>query len=234
MAIYVNTHQNVQINYENSSIADRLIAYLIDALVIAGISLSILFIGSIIDLGYATFFMFVPIFFYHLICEIFMNGQSVGKRYRGIRVMKKDGNAAGLSAYFLRFLLRPIDTFYGIGLAVIFFTSKNQRLGDLAAGTIVVNVKSEAKLKSEILSEMSVNEDHVIMYPEVSELSDREVQLISEILDNRADAKNHPNISQLALKLELKLGVKIKDNQTDYIFLQQVVRDYYKMHTDQV
>ncbi len=232
MAIYVNTHQNVQINYENSSIVDRLLAYLIDSLVIAGISLALIFIGTQLSLGYATMIAFVPIFFYHLICEIFMNGQSIGKRSRGIRVMKKDGNAAGLSAYFLRFLLRPIDSFYGIGLAVIFFTNKNQRLGDLAAGTIVVNVKSEQELRNEIRSEMSVSTDHIVRYPEVSVLTDKEVQLIKEVLKNRTTSRVHPNIRQLASKLEEKLNIKIRDNQDQYSFLEQIVNDYYKIHTD--
>ncbi|MGL1888118.1 MAG: RDD family protein [Reichenbachiella sp.] len=231
MAIYINTNQNVQINYEISSIGDRLIAYLIDSLIIAGIGIGIFFIGMATNSFLGFSLLFAAIFFYHLICEIIMNGQSVGKRNRGIRVMKKDGNAASLSAYFLRFLLRPIDNLYGLGLAIIFFTDKNQRLGDLAAGTVVINVKNEEELKQQIREEMTVSMDEDIKYPHAAILSDREIQIIRTILKNRVEAKQHENIHELAKKIASKINVNYEGNGS-YYFLKRVVQDYYKTHSN--
>lgn len=230
MAIYINTNQNVQINYEISSIGDRIIAYLIDSLVISGVSLGIFLLSNVIGLGYGTFLLFAIIFFYHFICELTMNGQSVGKRNRGIRVMKKDGNAATISAYFLRFLLRPIDTIYGLGLAIMFFTKHQQRLGDLAAGTIVVNVKSENELKQQIREEMSIDLQQEVMYPEVVSLTDKEVQLIRTVLRNRVDHQRHENVVELARKIGDKTGAQFITEES-YPFLLRVVQDYYKVHT---
>jgi len=230
MAIYINTNQNVKINIEISSIGDRLIAYLIDALVIFGITIGVLFIGTLTHFDVGIFLFFSIIFFYHLISEITMNGQSIGKRYRGIRVIKKDGHSATISGYLLRFLLRPIDSFYGIGLAVIFFTKNNQRIGDLAAGTIVVNLKSKNELKNQIRKELSVQKDTIVMYAAVDRLTDQEIQLIRKILNNRRDTKNHDNIYKLASKIGLKIEVDF-DQSESYQFLERVVQDYYSIYS---
>ena len=232
MAIYINTNQNVQINFEISSIGDRLLAYLIDALVIGGIAIGVLFIGAATEFALGMFLMFIPIFFYHLICELFMNGQSVGKRSRGIRVMKKDGNPASFSSYFLRFLLRPIDSFYGLGLAVIFFTTNNQRLGDLAAGTVVVNIKSEDDLKQQIRQEMNINPHEGIKYPEVAQLTEKDIEIIRTILHNRVESKGHHVVHDLAKKIAEKINVEYDDDWA-YYFLQRLVQDYYKTHMEE-
>jgi uncharacterized RDD family membrane protein YckC len=230
MPIYINTNQNVKINYETSSIGDRLIAYLIDMLVIAGIAIGTLFIGWATGLEFFYYVILVILFFYHLICEISMNGQSIGKRSRGIRVMKRNGNAASFSAYFLRFLLRPIDSFYALGIAVIFFTNDNQRIGDLAAGTIVVKLKTEDELKNEIKQEMTIHQHEEVKYPEVSQLSDQNIQLIRSVLSNRVRSRTHKNILQLAEKITQKLDIQLEDNNS-YAFLERVVQDYYKLHS---
>lgn len=229
MAIYINTSQNVQIQFEISSVADRIVAYLIDSLIIAGISIATIMVGMATTSWIAVFVVFIVIFFYHLLCEIFMNGQSFGKRDRGIRVIKKDGTAASISAYFLRFLLRPIDSIYGLGLAVIFLTERNQRLGDLAAGTIVVKVKSEGELKSALKNEFSAWQDTDIKYPEAERLSEQDVQVIRKVLENRKEDKTHENVQMLAYKLYDKIGVEIKGSNA-YYGLQRLVQDYHKIH----
>lgn len=232
MAIYINTSQNVQINYKISSIGDRLIAYLIDTLVIIGIIIGFAIIGSRTGSQIVLFLAFVTVFFYHLICEITMNGQSIGKRNRGIRVMKKDGNAATFSTYFLRFLFRPIDSLYGLGLAVVFFTDNNQRIGDLAAGTVVVYVVTENELRNQIKEQMVQPKDEEIMYSEVTQLSDNEIQFIRKVLRKRVNEKNHENIHELAKKIASKMDINI-DGAVSYYFLDRVVQDYYNTYSDQ-
>lgn len=228
--MYINTNQNVQINYEISSIGDRLVAYLIDGLVMAGLAIGILFIGLMTDYITGMVLLFGVLFFYHLICEITMNGQSVGKRYKNIRVMKKDGRPASFSAYFLRFLFRPIDSLYGLGLAVIFLTDKNQRLGDLAAGTVVVNVKTENELVKQIREDMAMGADQDIKYPNVTMLSDPEIQIIQKVLKNRAATKNHENVHELANRIAAK--IETTPGEQSYFFLKRVVQDYYKAHAN--
>ncbi|MCB0506359.1 MAG: RDD family protein [Cyclobacteriaceae bacterium] len=231
MAIYINTSQNVQINYKISSIGDRLVAYLIDTLVIIGIVLGFVLISDWIGTQLVLFLAMVVVFFYHLISEITMNGQSIGKRNRGIRVMKKDGNAATFSAYFLRFLLRPIDSFYGLGLAIIFLTNNNQRIGDLAAGTVVVDVVTEDELLDQISGQKVSKTNEEIMYSGVTQLTDSEIQFIRKVLHKRAKEKYHVNVHELARKVAEKIDVNL-DGAVSYYFLERVVQDYYNTYSE--
>ncbi|HZP95028.1 MAG TPA: RDD family protein [Candidatus Limnocylindria bacterium] len=78
---------------------------------------------------------------YFVLLEWLWQGQTVGKRIYGLRVIRDDGAPAGFIAVLIRNLLRIVDflpAFYGLGLLTIIVTPRSQRLGDLAAGTYVV------------------------------------------------------------------------------------------------
>lgn len=78
---------------------------------------------------------------YFILLEWLWNGQTLGKRLFGLRVIAEDGSPARFVAVFVRNLVRLADFlpgFYGLGLVSIVLSSRSQRLGDLAAGTYVV------------------------------------------------------------------------------------------------
>ena len=78
---------------------------------------------------------------YFILLEWLWNGQTLGKRVYGLRVITEDGSPAPFTAVLVRNLLRLVDflpAFYGVGVLVIILSPKSQRLGDLAAGTYVV------------------------------------------------------------------------------------------------
>ena len=78
---------------------------------------------------------------YFVLLEWLWQGQTVGKRLYGLRVIRDDGAPAGFVAVLVRNLIRVVDflpAFYGLGLLTIIVTSRSQRLGDIAAGTYVV------------------------------------------------------------------------------------------------
>lgn len=78
---------------------------------------------------------------YFILLEWLWNGQTLGKRLFGLRVIAEDGSPARFVAVFVRNLVRLADFlpgFYGFGLVSIVLSSRSQRLGDLAAGTYVV------------------------------------------------------------------------------------------------
>ncbi len=78
---------------------------------------------------------------YFVLWELLWDGQTPGKRLLGLRVVHSDGTRLTLTACLVRNLLRPVDFLpfgYGIGLLVLVVTDRSQRLGDLAAGTVVV------------------------------------------------------------------------------------------------
>ncbi len=90
---------------------------------------------------------FILLWGYYIFFEILWNGQSPGKRWVGLRVIRIDGTPITLSESIIRNLVRIIDflpTAYGVGVVTMFINTNSRRVGDLAAGTIVVHDR-EAK-----------------------------------------------------------------------------------------
>lgn len=232
MPIYINTNQNVNITYEICSIGSRILAFLIDIAVILAIYLILGAIIGITDIGTnsPSFYSLIamPLFFYHLISELSMNGQSIGKRSAKIRVMKTDGSSASFTNYFLRFLLRPIDSLYFIGLVFIFFTKKGQRLGDLAANTTLIKIKEDVTFSS---LKQSMESSHKTMtFQEVDQLKDTEIQIIKKVLNNWKNQPKHENVILLAEKTQ-----KLLDIETDlppYQFLKTILEDYHSKYSE--
>lgn len=84
---------------------------------------------------------FLIYFLYHPVLEVMMAGRTPGKRIAGVRIVTLEGTAPGAGALIVRNLFRLIDAlpmFYVVGLACTMLTERNQRIGDLAAGTLLV------------------------------------------------------------------------------------------------
>src|SRR5919199_2582540 len=82
-----------------------------------------------------SFFIYVG---YFVFFEALWQGQTPGKRYVKIRVIRDDGRPIGLQQSTLRALLRPIDDTFFLGLFLIILNRQEKRLGDLVAGTLVI------------------------------------------------------------------------------------------------
>jgi uncharacterized RDD family membrane protein YckC len=75
---------------------------------------------------------------YFIVFETLWRGQTPGKRYVKIRVIREDGRNVGIQQSILRSLLRPIDDLFCLGFLLIIFTKQEKRLGDWVAGTILI------------------------------------------------------------------------------------------------
>ncbi len=87
-------------------------------------------------------------FLYHPILEIAMHGQTPGKRIAGVRILNRTGGQAGISALLIRNIFRLIDSlpaFYLLGLLTCIFSAHRVRVGDLAAGTLLVREDREGE-----------------------------------------------------------------------------------------
>ena len=105
-----------------------------------------------------------------------------------IKVIKLDGSSPGLGAYLMRWILRLIDmNLFGGGIAVlcIAITTRDQRLGDLAAGTTVVKVKGQ-----ETTPVFAVEDDYQPTYPEVIQLTDADIDTIQRVIKAHRDSGN--------------------------------------------
>lgn len=190
--VRIETTQNVALHYEVATIADRGLALAIDWLVLAGYSIAVMVVSGKLDLHppewvYALLVM-VPWTFYHLLCELLMDGQSLGKRVRNIKVARLDGGQPGLGHYLLRWMLRLIDSLFFIGAVVILFNGKGQRIGDIAAGTTVISLKRRGSLMETLA--LQLPEDHQVTFPDAAKLPDAQARLIKEVLANTSAARN--------------------------------------------
>jgi uncharacterized RDD family membrane protein YckC len=236
--IEIQTTQNVNIEYPIASIGERIVASIIDFLIIIGYFIAIFFLFMwLLDVtdgtdlyfpvAYGVIF-FLPIFFYHLLCETFLNGQSFGKKIMKMRVVKLDGSQAGIGSFFLRWILAPIDYFlYGaVGIMTMIINGKGQRLGDLAAHTTVLKLKTEAKLEDTILRVTPVN--YEVKFPQVSTLTDKDIAIVKAVLDmnyKRPDLMMYEDMLQKTKEaVEKKIG--ISSNLQPISFLDIVLKDY--------
>src|SRR5690554_8151551 len=115
--------------------------------------------------------------FYSFYMPVLFNGQTVGKMVTRTKVAKIDGSPDAWSDYMIRWLLRIIDawTFLGsVGLLFILFTDKRQRVGDLAAETVVISTKYNVTIDHTILEELS--EEYEPLFAQVTLLTDKDVR----------------------------------------------------------
>jgi len=131
----------------------RFFAFAID-LVIRGI---VIFALSILSIPFGSFglgggfflvFLFIIEWLYPVLFEVYMRGQTPGKRLLGISVINDDLSPVTLGTSMVRNLLRTVDflpLFYLVGLISMLSNRRFQRLGDMAAGTLVISVPESAK-----------------------------------------------------------------------------------------
>lgn len=145
----VLTPEKTVLEYRIAGLGSRVWAFLFDLFVLM-LYTYLLLMGTglltILSPYFATAALLVGAlmipFGYHLLFEMLWNGQTPGKRVFRIRVRMWDGTPITPAAAFLRNVLRMVDILpgtYTLGLTAMFFTERSQRLGDLAAGTVVVH-----------------------------------------------------------------------------------------------
>ena len=148
----IETPENVILTYQLAGPAQRYLAYLIDLIirmvVMIGLLMFVMPMMSLVlpgtALGLFLVLMFLNTWGYYTISEGFFKGQSIGKHFCGIRVIREGGYPITFWPAVLRNLVRSADAimFYGIGITSMLLTRRFQRLGDLAAGTVVIQERS--------------------------------------------------------------------------------------------
>ena len=209
----INTTQNVNIQLKIAGVGDRIIALLIDYLIYFAISILIfiissVFIGNESDSLYvvSAILMFI-LFLYFFIIEYSFKGQSIGKKYRKIKVVHESGIEANLFQYLIRNLIRPIDSIYGLGLIVVFITKKDQRLGDLAAGTLVIKLDSELKIEDTIHQQYDEEYQPVYSKLDVLKIDNKDIEIIKELLSKSNNDMNWELVELMSNSMRKKMGI---------------------------
>ena len=228
------TGQYVQIQQTPASVGERIGAQLIDWL-IQGIFATTLFtiltelqdrIGDFLN-SFNPFYiiLFLIIILYCPLCEIFNHGQTIGKKLLKMRVVKKDGSTPSVSAYLLRWLLFIADgpTLSGLGVLVMLLNQDNQRLGDIAAGTMVIKLNTYHKIQVSLDEFTHLSKNYHAAYPQVTDLSLEQIDLITRTLELPDD---DPRIHALAGKVKNILQISTPLERSDDTFLWRIVKDY--------
>jgi uncharacterized RDD family membrane protein YckC len=234
--IRVQTTQNVSLEYEVASVGDRVVAAIIDYLVLLAwiVACGLLVALTMGSLGQASpalvviiIVAAVPVVFYHLMCEVFLNGQSLGKKARHIKVMRLDGTQPQLGDYLLRWLLRLIDMSLPmlgplVALITILANGRGQRLGDMAAGTTVVSTRPRQAAGA--LAPLVTPADYVVVFPQADQLADHDVATIRQLLQKGLEHDNQLLLHEVANKVKTLTGIYTE--LPDEAFLRTVIRDH--------
>ncbi len=230
MEIAINTAQNVNIAHKPAGLLNRIGATLIDLAILGGILLiSTLLISAAVpdntERTIAMFIVFILLTLYHLLCEFFFNGRSLGKSVLHLRVIRLDGKKLSFWDCMLRWVLRLIDISASMGILAmlsIIISTKMQRLGDLAASTTVINETPGANLQQ--ISLYDTPEDYTVTFPQVRILSDRDITIMKEVL--LEVEKNHEYVLLEPLSLKIKELTGIQSNLNNLLFVRTVIQDY--------
>ena len=214
------TPEHISFDFRLAGPMVRAMAWLIDMLVLVVVGFCLLMVISfILPNGVGSGLILVLIFFfywlYNILLEWLWQGFTPGKKALGIRVIGSDGLPLTFRASFLRNTLRYADwlpTCYVIGMIALFFSGRFQRLGDLAAGTLVVYVDEHLSSKPLIIKNKQVEKLLEVLPPEATSHIDAPA---AKALANYASARlhYHPDrrneiAAHLAQPLAEKIGLR--------------------------
>ncbi|MBD0331575.1 MAG: RDD family protein [Chitinophagaceae bacterium] len=259
--IRIRTNFNIDIEFPGSSFHRRLFAWLIDLFIqIFYIIIASKFLHWLSnqfpetrDMNYNFWaigsVLILPFFTYHLVSEITMNGQSIGKKLMRLKVISENGGRPSIDQYIIRWLIRTSDytlliiiimipymQYYGatiywgvVGALALLVTDiilvnsrKHQRLGDILAHTVVIKNAQQGTIADTIFLEVA--DDYIPSFPQVMELNDRDVNALKEILATARETHNYELAGQASEKV--KDHLKVNSLQSPFEFLEVLLKDY--------
>lgn len=260
--IQIATPFNIELEFEIAEFQRRVLAYLIDLtlLFFYFMGMKYLYYGGLnmaseetlrSHMGIDILTISLPMLLYALLSEVFMYGQSIGKKVMQIRVISLGGGQPELSQYLIRWMFRAFEwpfffgyTFFsatsiisylivtgflGIFVVVIIgISKKNQRLGDLAANTVVVLTRSRYSVEDTIFMDIQ-NADYQAKFPEVLNLSDRDINTIKNVLQSYEKDHRMQTVVRVAHKVQEVL--RIHTDMASLDFLQKLLEDYNYLAT---
>lgn len=253
--IQISTPFNIDIEFEIAAFHKRFFAYVIDFMLLMLYMMSMIYLlfgGFRITegaYGFVLIVLMLPMLLYTMMSELLMNGQTVGKKIFRIKVVSLDGGEPTLGQYLLRWFMRFYEwafiiffLFWGNGVTgimllilggmtsiiTIAITAKSQRLGDLVAGTVVVETHSKLTVDDTIFMYVP-QRDFEVKFPEVMRLSDRDINTIKNVLNQTKKTNSFEMCNRIAIKVQDVLKVSTDMYAID--FLEKIMEDYNYLAT---
>ncbi|MEH2153013.1 RDD family protein [Nostoc sp.] len=247
-----NTPESVELEFTLAGIGNRAWALLIDYHILVGIWAGFIIGWSIISdqlgdflvdifgtaitlwlMAIAFLVSFIIYIGYFVFFETLWFGQTPGKRVAKIRVVRDDGRLIGLQQATLRALLRPFDETLFIGAFLIMLGRHEKRLGDLAAGTIVIQAQTTTASATLTISEQAnILHEQLVQIADLSPLMPDDFAVIREYLQRRS-AMSLKARASLSLKLAEQVVAiinleKLPEAVTPEVFLEAIYIGYQK------
>jgi uncharacterized RDD family membrane protein YckC len=245
----VETPEIVAVAYDVAGIGSRCLAAVVDtALILAlqlGLGALLLMIGSAggdTDLSSPLLAIwalgsFLLLWGYYLLFELIWSGQSPGKRLLGLRVVREGGRPITFAASAVRNLIRAVDflpLLYGVGAVAMFADPRSRRLGDLAAGSLVVREGATISLdrltagaEPAAVSPRPADAPPTPLLPNLHLIGPAEYELAQDFLRRRAtiDERRRAELAgSLAEALRARLG--LPSDGSPELFVEHFVREY--------
>ena len=231
----ITTGNFVCIEQTPASIGDRIVGRIIDVIILsvyyyaAGTFLSKLPLDdcSLWQLLLILAVLFVPSVAYTFLAELLFNGQTIGKYIMKTRVVMADGSSPTVGALFLRYVCELVDIWMGcVGIIFIMCTQRHQRLGDLAAGTMVIRQEEMSHMRISIREFDYARRGFTPTYANASSLSPRQADILRRAV-SEGPKLGDERAYDLACKVAHKLSVTDGAWRNDcHAFLQTVLNDY--------
>ena len=254
----IETPELVDIEMPLAGIGSRFIALLVDYLIWGAGLLALIFISIIVlpamhvfskhseqwTIALVIFIVFLFQWGYFTLFEAFWNGRTPGKRVARIRVIQRSGRAIGLFESMARNLVRYVDWFpgfYGVGIIAVFASRQHQRLGDMAAGTLVVRDRdtempewgesgSRTFTAQMFTASAPIPEPHAsVTLPAsgVAKLSSADLEVLEGFFSRRLDmdlGTRQALAQRIALAIQAKSGLEMPQGASVETFLEATAR----------
>ncbi|MCY6494208.1 RDD family protein [Leptolyngbya sp. GGD] len=222
--IKVRTPESVELEFTLAGIGNRTIALIVDYLIWGALLIGVLMVWLILSVQIQQYFpntrniemwltaisillSFAIYTGYFVLFETLWQGQTPGKRYTKIRVIRDDGQPVGATQAILRALVRPIDDIAFIGMLLIILTKREKRLGDWIAGTLVVQEqRSISSANFKLSPEADSLANQLVATQNVAVLLPDDFAVIREYLQRRSMLDNRAKND-----LSLKLARQVRD-----------------------
>jgi len=234
----IETPEQIALEFPLAGVGSRFLALAFDSLVQGGAIALVVAAGLIFQwiglpgisrttLGSWTFAILLAVGFviysaYFAVFEAVWSGQTPGKRLVGLRVIDVSGRPVGVYSAILRNVLRLVDQlpgFYALAIASVLVTRRNQRLGDIAAGTVVVHERVE-RIAAAPRADTAVRLG-------ADRLTQGEIVLVEGFLRRRADLDpwvRRQHARQIAGRMAERLGLGTIDDEER--LLEQIAAEY--------
>src|SRR5580698_9339296 len=247
LQVKLDTGFNIEVDFLLAPFIKRFLAWVLDVLIILAYYI---LVSRLTRMGqgpswelppWLLVLLGLPPMFYHLLCEVFLNGQSIGKKALHIKVISADGGQPSVSQYIIRWLFRVIDfpiwifliiaggefpwwtaIFVFGGVACLIATPYSQRIGDVVAGTLLIDTRNRTSWEDTIFTELTDN--YQPRYPQVMQLSDKDINTLKGIIS--AVRKKSDYDLSIRIAARIRPNFKKENNKASFVFLRTLLGNY--------